>query len=1058
MRIRTGYSFKTAYGHLKDVKARLTELGWTRFPISDRNSTFAFNRWSKMNAAPAFGVELSVTTRYYEKQSSTDWWTFFATDSLADLNALISQATLAPDKEPALLYDYALKAKGVIKIVGEWANLDMIPPKTKDLYIALSPAMPKQLYTEAKARGYKFIASSDNYYPTLADRETYRVALGKRSGTQTYPTFILDDAQWTKAVFFADEKTKADAIRNRNAALLRCNAKLTKASLVKPEKKTPLRKMCEVGAKQLGVNLNDPVYKARLDKELNLIADKKFEDYFYIIADIIDWAKDRMLVGPARGSSCGSLVCYLIGITTIDPIPYDLIFERFIDVNRNDLPDIDIDFSDAFRQEVFDYVERKYGKERTARLGTVGTFQPRSALTAAGTALAIPKFRVEKLIESLIVRSSGDARALQTLGDTLQETHTGREFFKDYPEVAIATPLEGHPTTASQHAAGVIITEEAINHYVAIDERSKSAMCDKKDAEDLGMLKIDMLGLTQLSIFERTLVLAGLADEEEITNEFGNSVRRVTMKDGKRIVDFFNALPLDDQKAFDVLNNRRYSGIFQFNGRAPQSLANSIVTDHIEDFISMVALARPGPMVSGGANAWVDRKLGHDPVTYPHPLFENSMKNTLGVVMYQEQVMQIGREIGDLSWDDVTQLRKAMSKSLGKEYFDKYGDRWKVNAIAKGVPEGVVTKVWDDLCAYGSWAFNRSHSVAYGIVAYWSCWLKAHYPAEFAAATLDAENDPKRQLIMLRELKAEGFEYKPIDLEVSTDRWTIKGDTLIGPLTALHGIGPAAVREIHNARKENRALKPGLLKKLANPITSIDSLYPIADAVKKLHPSLEAINIVTKPTPIATVEPNGSYQTVLVIGVAERVVPRDENEAIKVAQRGGVVKQGQTASLNLFIRDDSGEILCKVGYRNYDELDGAKLSEGTRAEKTLYAIKGNVPKDFRMIWVDRIKYLGELDQLPKEEEHETYQEGQRESGTNKTGTDTQGRTATSPEHAAPRRNARGARQSRDAAGATKERKNKNATRPPQAKLQGRKSAARSGAKGKASTKAKGKAR
>jgi DNA polymerase III alpha subunit len=1053
MRIRSGYSFKTAYGHLKDVKARLTELGWSRFPISDRNSTFAFNRWSKMTTLPAFGVELSVTTAYHQKQSSTDWWTFFATDSLADLNALVSKATEAPDKEPALLYKYALAARGVIKIVGEWADLDHIPPKTKDLFVALSPGMPKQLYTEAKKRGYKFIACSDNYYPKLEDRETYRIALGKRSGTQTYPTFILDDEQWRKAVFFADDKTKTDAIKNRNAALLRCNAKLTKATLVKPEKKLPLRKMCEAGAKRLGIDLNDKVYAERLTKELDLIASKKFEDYFYIIADIIDWAKDRMLVGPARGSSCGSLVCFLIGITTIDPIPYDLIFERFIDVNRNDLPDIDIDFSDAFRQEVFDYVERKYGKERTARLGTVGTFQPRSALTAAGTALAIPKFKVEKLIESLIVRSSGDARALQTLSDTLQETHTGREFFKEFPEVKIATPLEGHPTAASQHAAGVIITEEAINKYVAIDERSKSAMCDKKDAEDLGMLKIDMLGLTQLSIFERTLVLADLASENEDVNEFGATVRRVTMKEGGRIVDFFNRLPLDDQKAFDVLNSRRYAGIFQFNGRAPQSLANAITTDHIEDFISMVALARPGPMVSGGANAWVDRKLGNDPVTYPHPLFENSMKNTLGVVMYQEQVMQIGREIGDLSWDDVTQLRKAMSKSLGKEYFDKYGDRWKVNAIAKGVPENVVTKVWDDLCAYGSWAFNRSHSVAYGIVAYWSCWLKAHYPAEFAAATLDAESDQKRQLMLLRELKAEGFDYKPIDLEVSTDRWTIKGNMLIGPLTALHGIGPAAVREIENARKENRALKPGLLKKLANPITSIDSLYPIRDAVAKLHPSLEAINIITKPIDVAAIEPNGAYQTVLVIGVAERVVPRDENEAIKVAQRGGVVKQGQTASLNLFVRDDSGEILCKIGYRNYDQLEGAKWSEGTRAEKTLYAIKGSVPKDFRMIWIDRIKYLGELDQLPKEQGNEALQKG-----TETVKGDKHRRATTDSVHPATRRVAKRRDTSHDTAVSVKKRKDVDAARSQRKKLQGRKGAARGKAKAKAPAKAKRKTR
>jgi DNA polymerase III alpha subunit len=1040
MRIRTGYSFKAAYGHLKDVKSRLAEIGWKRFPISDRNSTFGFNRWSKTVGAPIFGVELAVTSKYDEKNPSTDWWTFFATDDLATLHSLVATATEAPYRDPLLLYKHANRAEGVIKIVGEWANLEHIDPKAPDLYLALSPATPRHLYIEAKKRKFRFLATSENYYPRLSDRETYRVALGKRSATQTYPLFILSDDEWNKAVYFADDKDKKAALRNRDVAMLKCTAKLTKASLVKPKVTTSLREMCLVGAKKLGVNLDDPVYQARLEKELTLIADKKFEDYFFIIADIIDFAKDRMLVGPARGSSCGSLVCYLIGITAIDPIPYDLIFERFIDVNRADLPDIDIDFSDAFRQEVFDYVENKYGRERVARLGTVGTFLPRSALTAAGTALGIPKFRVEKLIESLIVRSSGDARALQTLNDTLQETHTGREFLKDFPEVGIATPLEGHPTNASQHAAGVIITQEPIANYVAIDERTKSAMCDKKDAEDLGMLKIDMLGLTQLSIFERTLVLAGIASESK--------TGRVSMKDGSRLVDFFNALPLDDQAAFDVINKRQYSGIFQFNGRAPQSLANSIKTDHIEDFISMVALARPGPMVSGGANAWVERKLGRELVTYPHPLFEPMMKNTLGVVMYQEQVMQIGKEIGDLSWDDVTQLRKAMSKSLGKEFFDRYGDRWKVRAIKKGIPESVATKVWDDLCAYGSWAFNRSHSVAYGKVAYWSCWLKAHHPAEFAAATLDAEREPNRQLQLLRELKAEGFSYKPIDVKHSEDRWTIKDGVLIGPLTAIKGIGPAAVNLIKEAREKNTALRPTLVKLLSNPKTSIDSLYPIEDTVKTLYPMglAEGANIVTPRTNIGSIDPNGKLQHVLVIGVAEKVTPRDENELIKIAQRGGVVKEGQTASLNLFMRDDSGEILCKIGYRNYDALEGAKWTEETRAGKTIFAIKGKVPKDFRMIWVDRIKRLGEMDKLPDEVKNETPKEVESEIRQRVGPSVRATPTTRKPKDAAPRQLEKRSRKAPSDIKPKKVQRNAKASGPRHARMAAKKSRPRAKAK------------
>jgi DNA polymerase III alpha subunit len=251
-----------------------------------------------------------------------------------------------------------------------------------------------------------------------------------------------------------------------------------------------------------------------------------------------------MVVGPARGSSCGSLVCYLLNITTIDPIPFGLIFERFIDINRTDLPDIDIDFSDERRQLVFDYAEEKYGRAHVARLGTVGLFKPRSALKQAGASLRIPTWRIEKVLDSLIERSSGDARAMFALEDTLKGTEAGRAMLSEFPEALIAGRMEGHPANSSQHAAGIVITQEPVAEYVAVDARSKATMCDKKDAEVLNLLKIDALGLTQLSIFERTLKLAGLPD----------------------VSGWLEQLPLDDQAAFDVLNKQHFAGIFQFTG------------------------------------------------------------------------------------------------------------------------------------------------------------------------------------------------------------------------------------------------------------------------------------------------------------------------------------------------------------------------------------------------------------------------------------------------------------------------------------------------------------
>ena len=945
MRIRTGYSFRLAFGHLKEVAARLDEIGWDRQPISDRCSTYSFNRWSKTVKNPIYGVELAVVPDMKDERPSPDYWSFFAIDNLRDLNVLVGLATEKGDqkKEPRLYIPEALKAKGVVKIAGNRVPLDKINLKgVKDFYIALSPSMPIGLYRAAKKAKLSFIASGDNVYTNEVDLEIYRIGLWRHASTQTYPQHILSDAEWRAALPWVDPADIKAALANRAKVFKQCKAKLEKASIFKPERKQSLMKMCEEGAKKKGIDLKNKVYRDRLDRELKMIKEKDFEDYFYIITDIVAWAKKRMIVGPARGSSCGSLACYLLDITAVDPIPYNLIFERFIDITRADLPDIDIDFSDARRYMVFDYVEKKYGREHVARLGTVGTFQPKSALNAGAMALRVPKWKVDKVSESIIVRSSGDSRALQQLEDTLNDTEAGRELREEYPQILAAGRLEGHPQNSSQHAAGIVITSQPIENYVAVDNRTFAAMCDKKDAEDLNLLKIDALGLTQLSVFERTIELAG-----------------------EDYHGYLEKIPLNDQAAFDILNNRMYSGIFQFNGMALQSISKEIVCDSLEDIIAMTALARPGPMASGGTRAWIGRRRGDHKLELPHPIFEPYLKDTLGVVAYQEQVLQIGRNVGDLSWEDVTALRKAMSKSLGKEFFDRYGDRWKANAVKKGVPAQVCEKFWDDLCSYGSWAFNRAHAVAYGLVSYYCCWLKAHYPLEFAAATLDAESITDRQMNILRELHNEGVSYIPVDANHSDLRWAIKRvegepECLVGPLTMIKGVGPATANDIIEARekKDKKALAK-FEKKLNNAKTPIDSIFPVTDAVAKLWPDLTAANIYTEPTPIRNVQ-CGVNGDVVIIAVAAKVAPKDENEAVNVAKRGYKLSRGPTQSLNLFMKDDTDEIFCKINRYDYENI-GKDVYENARVGRSLYAIKGNCPPDFRMIRVKAIKYLGEID-------------------------------------------------------------------------------------------------
>jgi DNA polymerase III alpha subunit len=947
-RIRTGYSFRAAAGKLDDVIARLKDCEYPAAPMTDRASTFGWVKWDKVvrkaGMKPVFGVELAVSPDIHAKKPITDNWTFIAKDSLKPINQLIDIASQQFRYVPLLTYEQAQSVEA-FKIVGHRSLPDLVHP-ADDLFLGLSPSIVKGYITAMLNRGVSLIACSDNYFPYPDDLGFYEVLCGRGSSTQSYNQFIQTPEEWKKSVgdLGLPNDVVCSAFGKFQEVLEQSSAELKRAELLTPEKPETLLKMCEDGAEKLNIDLGDEVYKARLDRELGLIEQKDYEDYFYIVADICRYARERMIVGPARGSSCGSLVCYLLEITTIDPIPFGLIFERFIDINRDDLPDIDIDFSDQQRYMVFDYMADKYGSDRVARLGTVAMFKPRSALQECSSALTVPRWMCDKVSESLIERSSGDSRALNTLEDTLRTMPAGNDLLNKYPEMLVASRMEGHPRHYSMHAAGIVVTNTPISDFIATDHRTGATMCDKKDAEELNLLKIDALGLTQLSVFEDALGLAGLPR------------------------DTLDNLPLDDPKAFEVLNRGHFSGIFQFNGIALQSVTKRFKVEEFNDIVSVTALGRPGPLASGGAHEWIHRRNGTHHVTYPHPVFEPYLKDTLGIVIYQEQVMEIGRNVGDLDWGQVTALRKAMSKSLGKEFFDQFGDPWKKGAIEKGVKPVDADKIWDDLCAYGSWSFNKSHSVAYGLISYWCCWLKANHPFEFAAAALSHEDNPDKQLKLLREMADEGYTYEPVNAEYSTEKWTVGyrdgKKILVGPLSNVKGVGPKMVQSVIGARARNEKIPERAQKLLANPKTPIDSLYPIEDAIKRVMPDPSERNIFTPPMKVKDIQIEAQDYNALLFCTFAKINPRDENEAVKVARRGGREIVGEpTASLNLQMMDDTDIMFGKISRWNFVNL-GQPIVDRGRPGKALYAVKGVVKggSSFRMMMIENVRYIGDMEE------------------------------------------------------------------------------------------------
>ena len=935
MRIRTGYSFRTAVGHLDDVMSRLQEIGSVVAPISDRMSTFGFARWTaraeKAGLRPIYGVEIPVVRGLGDKNA--DYWTFFATKSLAPLHNLCRIAT----RNGGVTYVQAMNTPELIKVTGDRVILEEIEnPTDKNLYFGLSPSVSKGLLKDAKALGMRLVAMSDNLYPREEDKEFYRVALGRLSTTQTYPLWIMSDREtfdfWTTRGLDQDEIARA--MKRRLEVYQRCTATMRKAKLLVPEKNATLLDMCLAGAQNLGVPISayktdDPnEYEVRLDKELAIIAEKGFEDYFYILADLVGWARERMVVGPGRGSAGGSLVCYLLGITSVDPIKYGLIFERFIDINRDDLPDIDVDFSDIKRQEILDYADQKYGRSHVAQLGTVSAFKVRSALRQIGMALDIPPWITGKYADGIKAAEASLAEAFD------DDSLTGL-LLRDAPGSKVAVRLENHPTHASQHAAGLLITDEPIAEFVAVDDKTRAAWCDKKDAEALNLLKIDVLGLTQLSVFERALELIG------------------------KEPSFLDTIPMEDQAAFDVLNRGDFSGVFQFVGHAVQGLSQQVNITSVEDMAALISIARPGPLNSGAAQSWVDRKNGKEKVKTLAPELTELTKETYGTIVYQETAMRVVRELGGMSWAQTSEVRRAISRKTDMDKFEKL---FVDGAVKNGLDAEVARQIWNQIATFGAYAFNKSHAIAYAIIGYWCCWFKAHYPLEFAAATLDAESDPDKQLDMLRELDSEGVKYIPLDPDHSTDKWVVKdGHTLVGPLSVVQGIGPAKVKNILDSRSAGTDLDPKLHKQLSRAKTKIDSLYPVRDAIGKID--LEKKNIRSKLTPIKDAQP-GFRGEAVVIGLVKRLSIKDEVEAAR--KKGKSLRDPQyDKSLNVFLMDDEDEILCKVNRYDFPDCAPAIL-EKVKQGKTLMLVGGFIPRGFRMIGFKNYKILGRIDE--KEEE------------------------------------------------------------------------------------------
>ena len=529
-----------------------------------------------------------------------------------------------------------------------------------------------------------------------------------------------------------------------------------------------------------------PRYAQRLEFELSIIAKMGFSGYFLIVADFINWAKDNGIpVGPGRGSGAGSLVAYSLGITDLDPLKYDLLFERFLNPERVSMPDFDIDFCQDNRDRVIDYVKRKYGAQAVSQIATFGTLGAKAVVRDVGRVLDMPYTKCDQL-SKLIPHNPADPwtldRALKSEPSFAEAVNTDEE---NQQLIELARPLEGLTRNVGMHAGGVLIAPGKLTDFCPLYAQNGQAdaaisQFDKDDVEAIGLVKFDFLGLTTLTILSLTLEYV-----KQLDPAFSLTLE---------------SLPLDDARTFDIFKRADTAAIFQFESRGMRELLKRAKPDRLEDLIALNALYRPGPMDL--IPDYIERKHGRQKVEYLHPSIEPILSETYGIMVYQEQVMRIAQEVGAYSLGGADLLRRAMGKKKPEEMAKQRGI-FVEGARGKGVDENVATELFDLMEKFAGYGFNKSHSAAYALVAYQTAFFKAHHPAAFMAANLTAvmdDTDKVKELI--EDCKALGLAIEPPDVNRGTWRFEpVDAKTVRYGLGGIKGTGRGAIEALVAARQ-----------------------------------------------------------------------------------------------------------------------------------------------------------------------------------------------------------------------------------------------------------------
>jgi DNA polymerase-3 subunit alpha len=648
----------------------------------------------------------------------------------------------------------------------------------------------------ARAIGAPVAGTNDSHYLESTHGRAHEALLCIQTGST-----LNDPRRWRFStqefyVKSAEEMAKVfaeipEACRNTLAVAERCNLTLEFGRFHLPKYVVPeghtlesyLEQLAREGLKRrYGADPGDAI-EARLAHELRIIEKMGFAGYFLVVWDFIHYArKTGVAVGPGRGSSAGSLVAYCLGITNVDPMRYSLLFERFLNPERISMPDMDIDFADDRRDEVIRYVAQKYGHDRVAHIITFGTLGAKAAIRDVGRVLGMTYAdvdRIAKLVPSFPLNI--------TLDDAYQKSPPLAEMVKTQPGVKdlweIARALEGCTRHASVHASAVVISDEPLDEYIPLYKDPKRPELITGYAmgpiEKLGLLKMDFLGLRTLTVLANTAALIKESRGETID---------------------FDALPLDDPKTYALLSEARTFGVFQLESAGMRDALRGLRPERLEDVIAIVSLYRPGPMDL--IPDFINRKHGRARITYEHPAMEKFTRETYGIMVYQEQIMQIASEMAGFTMGEADTLRRAMGKK-DRDLMAKQKEKFVAGCAERGVAKAKAERVWELMEKFAGYGFNKSHAAAYALVAYQTAYFKANYPVEFMAALLTSEmGDTDKIVKYIDECRAMGIPVVPPDVNVSSVRFSVADGTIRFGLAAIKNVGEAAMESILKTRAE----------------------------------------------------------------------------------------------------------------------------------------------------------------------------------------------------------------------------------------------------------------